>query len=150
MAARGWSQAREWADHANALAPTIVGGSTRRGGADLGPTRSKRAWARQWVDGSSIGDQVPDPDWTMTGDFDNDVWKGYPKLTVEQAALLQGFPSSWRFAGKKTARYRQVAQASPPSVAEAMGRSIVAALNGTGALNARAITLEESTQPPLF
>ena len=86
----------------------------------------------------------------MTGDFEKDVWKGYPKLTVEQTALLQGFPPDWQFAGKKTTRYRQVAQASPPSVAEALGRSIVAALNGTGAPDGSAVTPEDSTQPPLF
>jgi len=45
MGARGWPGAARWARRANAVAPTIVGGSKKHGGADLGPTRAKRAWA---------------------------------------------------------------------------------------------------------
>ena len=45
MAARGWPGAAAWARRAGRIAPTIVGGSKKHGGADLGPTRAKRAWA---------------------------------------------------------------------------------------------------------
>jgi DNA (cytosine-5)-methyltransferase 1 len=45
------------------------------------------------------------------------------------AARVQGFPDNWRFAGCKTAAYRQVGNAFPPPVASAVGRSIAAALN---------------------
>ncbi|WP_239945810.1 DNA (cytosine-5-)-methyltransferase [Streptomyces sp. COG21] len=41
MAARGWKGAEKWAEGANDIAPTIVGGSKKHGGADLGPTRAK-------------------------------------------------------------------------------------------------------------
>jgi DNA (cytosine-5)-methyltransferase 1 len=51
-----------------------------------------------------------------------------PKLTTGQAALLQGFPPEWLFSGTKTARWRQVGNAFPPPVAEAVGRSIASAL----------------------
>jgi DNA (cytosine-5)-methyltransferase 1 len=51
-----------------------------------------------------------------------------PMLTVEQAAIIQGFPRDWDFQGKKTARYRQVGNAFPPPVAEAVGRAIAAVL----------------------
>jgi DNA (cytosine-5)-methyltransferase 1 len=51
-----------------------------------------------------------------------------PMLTVEQAAIIQGFPRGWKFQGKKTARYRQVGNAFPPPVAEAVGRAIAAIL----------------------
>lgn len=37
-----------------------------------------------------------------------------PKLTVSQAAIIQGFPSRWNFSGRKTAAYRQVGNAFPP------------------------------------
>jgi len=53
------------------------------------------------------------------------------RLTVEQAALLQGFPSDWSFAGGKTKRYRQVGNASPPPVGRALGESIRGALERT-------------------
>jgi DNA (cytosine-5)-methyltransferase 1 len=43
-------------------------------------------------------------------------------------ARLQGFPPDWRFAGRKTPAYRQVGNAFPPPVAEALGRSIAQTL----------------------
>jgi len=44
------------------------------------------------------------------------------------AALIQGFPKEWEFAGKKTPVYRQVGNAFPPPVAKAIGLSIQKAL----------------------
>ena len=44
-------------------------------------------------------------------------------------ARLQGFPENWRFAGGKTAAYRQVGNAFPPPVAAAVGGSIIEALS---------------------
>ena len=43
-------------------------------------------------------------------------------------ALVQGFPKEWTFIGKKTPAYRQVGNAFPPPVAEAVGKSIIEAL----------------------
>ncbi len=118
MAAGGWSGVEEWAAQADHPAPTLVGGSWDRGGADLGPTGSKRAWARMGVDGATVADAVPGPDFV----WDPTVGRsGMVKLTVEQAAILQGFPTDWRFAGKKTSRYRQVGNAMPPPLARALG-----------------------------
>ncbi|WP_371851560.1 DNA cytosine methyltransferase [Rhodococcus koreensis] len=53
------------------------------------------------------------------------------RLTVDQAALLQGFPTSWHFAGRKTARYRQVANAVPPPLARALGTAIAGTLGAS-------------------
>ncbi|AZM57652.1 DNA cytosine methyltransferase [Streptomyces sp. WAC 01529] len=125
MAARGWPRAAEWAAQAKDVAPTLVGGSWERGGADLGPTGSKRAWARIGVDGGTVANEVPGPDFAWNPAIGRD---GMMALTVEQAAILQGFPKDWEFAGRKTARYRQVGHASPPPVGEALGRAISAAL----------------------
>lgn len=42
-------------------------------------------------------------------------------------ADLQGFPESWVFCGKtKRARWGQIGMATPPPLAEAVGRSILA------------------------
>ena len=41
MAKDGWEGASDWAKSANRIGPTIVGGSKKHGGADLGPTRAK-------------------------------------------------------------------------------------------------------------
>lgn len=130
MSARGWPQAGLWAKQADKLAPTLVGGSWERGGPDLGPTGSKRAWAKMGVDGGTLGNDVPGPDFRWDPELGR---PGMVKLTVEQAATLQGFPPEWFFAGKKTARYRQIGHASPPPVARTLGQSIRAALALAGA-----------------
>lgn len=126
MASRGWSGASAWAAQANRIAPTLVGGSWERGGADLGPTGTKAAWARMGVDGGTVADDVPGADFEWRP---AEGRRGMVPLTVEQAALLQGFPPDWQFAGRKTARYRQVAHASPPPVGEAVGRAVRRALD---------------------
>ena len=119
MAAAGWPGAADWATRANRIAPTIVGGSKKHGGPDLGPTRARAAWRELGVDGLGIADAPPGPDYPATRP---------PKLTVRMVARLQGFPDSWQFAGRKTAAYRQVGNAFPPPVACALGTAIAAAL----------------------
>ncbi|NLU68429.1 hypothetical protein HCC30_14310 [Streptomyces sp. HNM0574] len=125
MAARGWPQAEQWAVQADQVAPTLVGGSWDRGGPDLGPTGSKRKWARMGVDGGTVANDVPGPGFRWAPDYGR---YGMIALTVEQTAQLQAFPREWQFAGRKTARYRQVGHASPPPVGAALGRAIRSAL----------------------
>src|SRR5262249_52686579 len=43
MASGGWPGADAWAARARGIAPTIVGGSKKHGGPDLGPTRARPA-----------------------------------------------------------------------------------------------------------
>lgn len=117
MASSGWADAEEWAEKANRIAPTLVGGSKKHGGPDLGPTRSKRAWAELGVDALGLANEAP-----------AEYFVGKPKLTVPMAALLQGFPEDWEFVGGKTAAYRQVGNAFPPPVAKAVAESIAIAL----------------------
>ncbi|MET9230564.1 DNA cytosine methyltransferase [Lentzea sp. NPDC003310] len=121
MSSLGWEQAVEWAEQADRPAPTIVGGSENRGGPDLGPSGSKRAWEAMGVNGVSIADIPPG------ADFRWDPGAGRPgmvKLTVAQTALLQGFPKEWQFAGRKTKQSRQIGNALPPPVAHAVGQAI--------------------------
>jgi DNA (cytosine-5)-methyltransferase 1 len=125
MAARGWPGAYAWARRADRIAPTIVGGSKKHGGADLGPTRAKRAWAELGVDGIGIADAAPGPD------VDPVL---VPRLTCEMVIRLQGWQDEWgwRFSGRKTARYRQIGNAFPPPVAESVGTAIRCALEHAG------------------
>ncbi|MEU6794988.1 DNA (cytosine-5-)-methyltransferase [Nonomuraea wenchangensis] len=127
MASKGWRFVEEWVSRANRVAPTIVGGSKKHGGADLGPTRTKRQWMDLAVNAHGLGDDVPDEDFILDPDLGRD---GMPKLTVEQVMKLQGLPEDWIVTGRKTARYKQVAQAFPPPLAEAVGSRIVSALAG--------------------
>jgi DNA (cytosine-5)-methyltransferase 1 len=113
MASRGWKGARTWMKMADEIAPTIVGGSHKHGGPDLGPTRARRAWASLGVDGLGIANGPPDPEFV-----------GMPKLTVRMVARLQGFPDDWEFSGKKTPSYRQVGNAFPPPFAKAVAECI--------------------------
>lgn len=109
----GWHGAAQWAKKANVIAPTIVGGSKKHGGPDLGPTRARKAWAELGVEGRTIADTAPAAD-----------HEGMLRLTVRMVARLQGFPDDWDFFGKKTHSYKQVGNAFPPPVAMAVGRSI--------------------------
>jgi DNA (cytosine-5)-methyltransferase 1 len=119
MSANGWPGVTAWADRANAIAPTIVGGSKKHGGADLGPTRAREAWRRLGVNGKGVADAAPGPDFPE-GEM--------PKLTVRMVARIQGFPDEWQVTGRKTAAYRQVGNAFPPPVARAFGTAIREAL----------------------
>lgn len=119
MAEKGWAGAEGWAKRANNIAPTLVGGSKKHGGPDLGPTRAKGQWSQLGVDGMGIVDHAPDD----THPIDHT-----PRLTVRMAARIQGFPDSWSFFGRKTNAYRQVGNAFPPQVAAFVGRAILKAM----------------------
>lgn len=118
MAANGWEGAINWKRRADEIAPTIVGGSKKHGGPDLGPTRARRAWETLHVNGKTIAEDAPQPGFV-----------GMPRLTVRMVARLQGFPDDWAFAGKKTAAYRQVGNAFPPPVAQAVAENIREAIS---------------------
>lgn len=113
MAEAGWKGARKWAKQADKIAPTIVGGSKKHGGPDLGPTRARRAWAEMQVEGKSIADKAPDPEFT-----------GMPRLTPRMIARIQGFPDTWVFGKTKTRACRMIGNAFPPPVAKAVGEKI--------------------------
>ncbi len=118
MGANGWHGLERWVKQANKVAPTIVGGSKKHGGPDLGPTRARRAWAELGVDGLGVANEAPSAD-----------FEGMPKLTKEMIATIQGFPRGWDFGSKKTLACRMIGNAFPPPVARAIGKNIRKALN---------------------
>lgn len=113
MKANHWKGANKWAKKANKIAPTIVGGSKKHGGPDLGPTRARNAWAELGVDGKGIANEAPSED-----------FEGMPRLTSRMVARIQGFPDQWTFGNKKTAACRMIGNAFPPPVAQAVGEQI--------------------------
>lgn len=113
MAQNGWSRAVQWAEKANTIAPTIVGGSKKHGGPDLGPVRARKAWAQLGVDGSGVANDAP-----------AENFEGMPRLTKEMIAKIQGFPDEWSFGKKKTHACRMIGNAFPPPVACAVGIEI--------------------------
>ncbi len=98
MVENGWKGANTWRMRADEIAPTVVGGSLKHGGPDLGPTRARRAWAALGVDGKGIADEAPPRD-----------FEGMPRLTVRMVARLQGFPDDWQFSGRKSKHIARLA-----------------------------------------
>lgn len=131
MASEGWAGAKEWKEKASKIAPTLVGGSKKHGGPDLGPTRAKRAWKELHVNGHRVGNEPPGPDYEGV----REGYENMPLITVRMAARIQGFPDWWEFSGKKTAAYRQVGNAFPPPVAQAVAERIMAALDANHSAN---------------
>lgn len=113
MKENGWRGADEWAKNAQQIAPTIVGGSKKHGGPDLGPTRARNAWAQLGVDGSGVANEAPKEDFL-----------GMPKLTSRMIARIQGFPDDWDFGNRKTKACRMIGNAFPPPVAKVVGVQI--------------------------
>lgn len=120
MKENGWGGADDWARNAPTIAPTIVGGSKKHGGPDLGPTRAKKAWLELGVNGMTIAETAPEKG-----------FQGVPRLTVNMVARVQGFPDTWQFTGRKTNAYRQVGNAFPPPVAYALGNAIKKAIRAS-------------------
>lgn len=127
MAERGWPHADEWAAMADGVGPTLVGGSKKHGGADLGPTRARKGWAALGVDGRGVADAAPGPDSPAPSDVP-------PRLTIDMIARIQGWKpeDEWHFEGRKTSQYRQIGNAFPPPVARALGLAIKSALAHEG------------------
>lgn len=113
MAENKWKGAKKWAQNANKVAPTLVGGSKKHGGPDLGPVRARKAWEVLGVDGRGVANVAPEPD-----------FEGMPRLTSRMLARIQGFPDTWTFGKKKTVACRMIGNAFPPPVARAVGEKI--------------------------
>ncbi|WP_105253838.1 DNA cytosine methyltransferase [Pseudoalteromonas sp. T1lg75] len=133
MSEKGWEGVERWREMADGIAPTLVGGSKKHGGPDLGPTRAKAQWQALGVNGHRVGslEEVPGPGFKgvlMRNGTIRPGTEGMPLLTVPMAAKIQGFPADWSFVGNKTNAYRQVGNAFPPPVAQAVGEKLMEVL----------------------
>lgn len=124
----------ELKEKGGSVAPTLVGGSKKHGGADLGPSRAKAAWKQLGISGMGVANDIKTC--LEKHSEGRDLWgDDGPMLTVKQAAIIQGFPADWEFSGGKTAQYRQVGNAFPPPVAKAVGESIIEVLAAVPKVN---------------
>jgi DNA (cytosine-5)-methyltransferase 1 len=143
MASGGWRGAARWAEGANDIAPTIVGGSKKHGGPDLGPTRAKRAWREMGVDALGVADVAPTA---------ADPIRLLPKLTTAMVARIQGWDDGdfrWMFTGRKTTTYRQIGNAFPPPVARVIADRIRVALDHCGDPN-DLVELSSAAHDPVY
>jgi DNA (cytosine-5)-methyltransferase 1 len=46
------------------------------------------------------------------------------RITVQEAAALQTFPETWEFSGPRNAQYRQIGNAVPPNLGQAVAQSV--------------------------
>ena len=118
MGEGGWMRIDEWVEQANEPAPTLVGGSRKHGGPDLGPTRARAAWAKLGVDGLGVANEPPTPG-----------FNGLPRLTDRMLARLQSFPDEWFFSGSKTQRCRQIGNALTVDLGTAVGKALIKCLD---------------------
>ena len=73
---------------------------------------------------------------TITAHIAKDgYWYIHPRedrtLSIREAARIQTFPDSYRFAGSQSSRYQQIGNAVPPMLASAIARSVRGALDTT-------------------
>ena len=66
---------------------------------------------------------------TITAHIAKDgYWYIHPRedrtLSIREAARIQTFPDSFRFAGSQSSRYQQIGNAVPPMLASAIARSV--------------------------
>lgn len=140
MASNGWGEVDDWKNIANRIAPTIVGGSKKHGGPDLGPTRAKKAWAELCVDGKGVADYAP-----------SENFHGMPRLTPRMIARIQGFPDDWDFGKRKTLACRMIGNAFPPPVAKEVALQIATVLNKKQRIeNEKPYISRTQTIPSLF
>lgn len=105
-----------------------------RSAAEPAPTVTSKVDRNKWV---LQGNQKPDgvnyqqrrqeyPAQTVTGEAASYRWApDGPNVSIEEAAILQGFPPGFAFSGDKSAQFRQVGDAVCPPVAEAITRALL-------------------------
>lgn len=117
-------------------ASTVSAGGTAAGGAEPFPNQAYRDGLQAELAEAGILDR---PATTVdthlkvaragrSGRAGESQQVGAVRLTVEQLAILQDFPPGFSFHGNATSQHRQVGNAVPPRLAEAVGRQIHAAL----------------------
>lgn len=94
------------------------------------------SWIR-WYHGRLREGEPPIP-------FDESVSPHLRRLTVEEAAVIQGFPVGMKFSGSSSAQFRQIGNSVAPPIAEAVARHIMPLLELAGSVpNTRSFDVQE-------
>lgn len=93
------------------------------------PTRPGGHWG--YRQGTFIAD-LNLPARTVTGATTQDWIRrsgtGLRRITLHEAAAIQGFPDKWKFAGPRSAQFQQVGNAVPATFGEVLGATMISAL----------------------
>jgi DNA (cytosine-5)-methyltransferase 1 len=65
-------------------------------------------------------------------------------LTVREYARIQTFPDAWQFVGSVSSCYKQIGNAVPVNLAQAVGQSVVKTLNGYYAANPSPVKISQT------
>ncbi|WP_300772888.1 DNA cytosine methyltransferase [uncultured Acetatifactor sp.] len=116
-----------WKDLPPAIIPAAMGGAYASGGGKLGFYR-RLSYAQ------------PSPTIT-TSPAQKATMLCHPRqdrpLSVKEYARIQQFPDDWEFTGTITAKYRQIGNAVPVGLAEAIGRAVIATADRTSTVETK-------------
>lgn len=105
-------------------APTITAGFNRQNWHLLN-RRESRKWRELYGQGRTRSVNEPAP--TISGEAVRWNWgepdRAVTKVAVREAAILQGFPEDFVFAGSKSAQFQQIGNAVPPRLAQVLAEA---------------------------
>jgi len=116
-----------WRDLPQEIIPVAMGGAYESGGGKVGFYRR-------------LSYEQPSPTIT-TSPAQKATMLCHPKkdrpLSIKEYARIQQFPDDWRFTGTISAQYRQIGNAVPVGLAEAIGRAIISTANKTSTIETK-------------
>ena len=116
-----------WRDLPQEIIPVAMGGAYDSGGGKVGFYRR-------------LSYSQPSPTIT-TSPAQKATMLCHPKqdrpLSIKEYARIQQFPDDWKFTGTISAQYRQIGNAVPIGLAEAIGRAIISTANKTSTIETK-------------
>ena len=121
------SEGGNWRDLPEEVIPIAMGGAYESGGGKVGFYRR-------------LSYKQPSPTIT-TSPAQKATMLCHPKqdrpLSIKEYARIQQFPDDWKFTGTISAQYRQIGNAVPVGLAEAIGRAIISTANRTSTIETK-------------
>lgn len=116
-----------WRDLPEEVIPVAMGGAYESGGGKVGFYRR-------------LSYKQPSPTIT-TSPAQKATMLCHPRqdrpLSIKEYARIQQFPDDWKFTGTISAQYRQIGNAVPVGLAEAIGRAIISTANRTSTIETK-------------